>query len=78
MYSERPWIKRHFTEREIKEIEFCHIYISSFHHGTDGHNAKMIIAKLVQLLDSIHSLSDHKGQWDNNQEKLQEIMGYRE
>lgn len=39
-----------FTERELKEIEFCEMYAKNFQHGTDGHNAKMIIAKLVTIL----------------------------
>ena len=40
-----------FDERQLKEIEFCILYATNFKHGTDGHNAKMIIAKMVELLD---------------------------
>lgn len=40
-----------FDERQQKEIELALVYAEHFHHGTDGHNAKMIIAKLVELLE---------------------------
>lgn len=43
--------KVHFTERELKEIEYCKIYQRDFAHGTDGHNIRMIVAKLTQLLE---------------------------
>jgi len=43
--------KSGFDERQLKEIEFCVLYASDFSHGTDGHNAKMIIAKMAELLD---------------------------
>lgn len=39
------------TERELKEIELDKIYAAAFAHGTDGHNARILIAKLVKLLD---------------------------
>lgn len=42
-----------FTDREIKEIEFAVLYKSRFAHGTDGHNAKIIIAKMAAMLDNI-------------------------
>ena len=44
--------KTHFTERELKEIEFCRLYANSFNHGTDGHNIRNIVAKMVTLLDA--------------------------
>lgn len=57
-----------FDERQKKEIAFSILYAHDFAHGTDGHNAKMIIAKLVHLLnavqDNITFYSDedqHKG-----------------
>lgn len=40
-----------FDERERKEIEFALTYARDFHHGTNGHNALMIIAKMAQLLN---------------------------
>lgn len=42
---------KHFSERQLKEIDFCRIYARNFSHGTDGHNAKLIIAKMAELLD---------------------------
>lgn len=39
-----------FDVRQMKEIEFSQVYAQDFHHGTDGHNAKLIIAKFVELL----------------------------
>lgn len=49
-YAHADWIKE-FDERQREEIEFAQTYADFFAHGTDGHNAKMIIAKMVQLLD---------------------------
>lgn len=40
-----------FTERELKEIELAQVYVAVFNHGTDGHNAKTIIAKFVDLME---------------------------
>jgi hypothetical protein len=40
-----------FDERQRKEIAFDRLYAAQFGHGTDGHNAKMIIAKMADLLD---------------------------
>lgn len=50
--GERDWLKG-FDERQRKEIEFSKLYAETFHHGTDGHNSKMIIAKMAALLDEI-------------------------
>ena len=44
------WIN--FDERQLKEIAFARVYVQQFNHGTDGHNAKLIIAKLADLLDA--------------------------
>ncbi len=41
----------HFTERELKEIAYCQLYQRDFAHGTDGHNIRLIVAKLVGLLE---------------------------
>lgn len=42
-----------FDERQLKEIKFDGIYAEQFSHGTDGHNARLIIAKMAELLDLI-------------------------
>ena len=44
--------KSAFTKRELKEIGFAVLYAQDFNHGTDGHNAKIIIAKMVKILES--------------------------
>jgi hypothetical protein len=49
-----------FDERQRKEIELCRIYAKDFNHGTDGHNAKMIIAKMSKLLDGLEEVAVSK------------------
>jgi hypothetical protein len=50
--------KLRLTQRELKEIHFCLIYRrEEFRHGTDGHNARMIIAKFA----------DRHGFWINGE-----------
>lgn len=46
----KPW-ETHFDERQRKEISFCLLYADDFAHGTDGHNIRLIVAKLARLLD---------------------------
>jgi len=46
------WLKL-FDERQQKEIKFSQVYVNEFEHGTDGHNAKVIIAKMAHLLDEV-------------------------
>lgn len=43
--------KSNFTERDLMEIEYCRIYAQNFRHGTDGHNIRLIVAKMAVLLD---------------------------
>jgi hypothetical protein len=45
-------------DRQQKEIEFSKVYADKFGHGTDGHNAKMITAKMAGLLDTIERERD--------------------
>jgi hypothetical protein len=40
-------------DRQRAELSFSELYARDFHHGTDGHNAKMIIAKLSEMLDRV-------------------------
>jgi hypothetical protein len=44
-----------FDERQLKEINFDTIYADGFAHGTAGHNERLIIAKMAELLDLITS-----------------------
>jgi hypothetical protein len=55
------WIEQ-FSEREQKEILFSQLYAKQFVHGTDGHNAKIIIAKLAGLLNNCQELLKAKDQ----------------
>lgn len=48
--AESAWITD-FDNRQQAEIRFSQEYYKNFQHGTDGHNAKVIIAKMVTLLD---------------------------
>jgi len=48
----KDW-RDNFDERQQKEIEFSVLYLNQFEHGTDGHNAKIIIAKMASLLDKV-------------------------
>jgi len=41
----------HFDERQRKEIAYCIVYKNDFGHGTDGHNIRLIVAKMAELLD---------------------------
>ena len=52
------WLTKYFNERQIKEIEFCQIYAENFSHGTDGHNAKLIISKLVDIIHEIENTAE--------------------
>jgi hypothetical protein len=51
----RDW-RGQLDQRQNKEVDFCQLYLRDFAHGTDGHNAKIIIAKLAQLLDEYQAL----------------------
>jgi hypothetical protein len=53
MLENFPWVK-HFSDRQVKEIELSVLYKDKFNHGTDGHNAKIIIAQMVEMLRDIH------------------------
>lgn len=58
-------VKAHVTEqghinwkglldgRQEAEVRYSEIYAQGFAHGTDGHNAKLLIAKLARILDIV-------------------------
>lgn len=52
--QKKNWHK-HFDERQLNEIEFSAIYTRDFQHGTDGHNAKMIIGLMASILGGIEN-----------------------
>lgn len=41
-----------FDERQQNQIRFARLYAREFHHGADGHNNMLIIAKMAELLDA--------------------------
>ncbi len=68
------WMKN-FTDRDIKEIDFSIIYADNFNHGTNGHNEKIIIAKMANMLNGIHFAI---GGPFPDIDKIKEIMGQKE
>ena len=75
------WLNN-FDERQQKEIEFCTWYAEKFGHGTDGHNAKLIIAKMAAMLDKIHyalaPIGDDPRFAVKTKHEIAEIMGFVE
>jgi hypothetical protein len=47
--TKQAW-ETHFDERQRKEIAYCIVYKDNFGHGTDGHNIRLIVAKMAELL----------------------------
>ena len=43
----------HLDDRQQSQVRFAIIYARDFHHGADGHNNMMIIAKMAELLGGI-------------------------
>lgn len=60
----RVW-ETHLDERQLKEIAFCRVYKDGFAHGTDGHNIRLIVAKLAELLD-MGVIPPKQEAWDLN------------
>lgn len=46
------WRTRFDKERQLPEIDFNILYADQFHHGTVGHNERLVMAKMAKLLDS--------------------------
>lgn len=44
-----------FDDRQQAEIGLAVLYAEQFAHGTDGHNVKLIIAKMVTLLGDLNA-----------------------
>jgi hypothetical protein len=49
-----------FDNRELKEIGFAQEYVRNFNHGTSGHMAYTVIAKLVQKLNEMENYIEHR------------------
>lgn len=58
--SSTNW-RAQFSEREQKEIRFAELYAAEYSHGTTGHNALLLIAKLAGLLDGRVSEPEEPG-----------------
>jgi hypothetical protein len=65
-------MEANFSDRQVKEIKFSQFYASEFDHGTDGHNSKVIIARLASLLNALHF--ELVGR--NYPKNIDPIMGY--
>lgn len=59
--SHRNWRAR-FDSRQLKEIELARLYIQQFAHGTTGHNALLVIAKLADLADEYEAILNRESQ----------------
>lgn len=46
------WFEK-FDERQQQQIRFSRLYAREFHHGANGHNDMMIIAKMAELMDEM-------------------------
>lgn len=42
-----------FDERQQQEIKFNCLYAERFGHGTDGHNVRLLVARMVEVLDAL-------------------------
>lgn len=40
-------------DRQQKQVEWSKLYEMDYHHGDDGHNAKLLIAKMADMLDAM-------------------------
>lgn len=73
------WMKQ-FDDRQKKEILFSRVYASEYNHGTDGHNAKLIIATMAQMLDEIHyalaPIGDNPEFAVKTKREIAKIMGF--
>jgi len=65
-----PYWLTQFDERQQKEIALDRIYAAQFAHGTEGHNARLVIAKMAQLLDETFSVVSSK---DPGTEELESL-----
>ncbi len=79
--SNYAWHKN-FTERQIKEIEFCLLYAKDkiwheFLLNTVEHNTRMIIAQMAEIFNEIHYSLAPIGSCERIP-RIEEIMGHRE
>lgn len=74
----KKWIEG-FDERQQREVEFSRIYALDFKHGTDGHNAKMIIARMAAILDNIEiTVNDDTIPAEDKPYHIRLMLGYND
>lgn len=50
------WMMKNFDERQRKQILWARLYDQDmFRHGDNGHNDKIIIAKMSHLIDELEA-----------------------
>jgi hypothetical protein len=67
---EQHWSKN-LDDRQNQEISFDVTYARIYGHGTDGHNARTLIAKLADICAAMQEELDKK-----RQENKQEVIGF--
>lgn len=74
------WLNN-FDERQRKQIEWSILYTKGFAHGDDGHNAKVIIAKMADMLSKIHHalvpINDNPAFAIASRDEIAKIMGVK-
>lgn len=59
MPQEQPrWLLLFEPQRQRPEIEFNRVYAEHYHHGTAGHNERLIMARLARLLDELETVPE--------------------
>ncbi len=48
---ENPWAD--FNGRELLEIKFDRLYADEYAHGTEGHQMRLLIAKLSRVIEKL-------------------------
>lgn len=52
------WLMLFDVERQRPEIAFDRLYADQYKHGTVGHNERMIIARMAELLDELEKVPE--------------------
>jgi hypothetical protein len=69
---------KHFDKRQLSEIEFSRVYATDFQHGTDGHNAKLIIAQQAALLSAVEEALLRSSEPEVKLRHVEELLGISE
>lgn len=52
MEDPSQWWMKLLDERQQMEMKLAREYANFYHHGTDGHNRLMLMARLAEILDA--------------------------